>query len=385
MTLAGFACHICGAQDLAEVPEFVRLPRVTSDCKPFPAGGQLAVCHQCGAVQKPANARWREEAASIYRNYDIYFQSGGVEQSVFDPTAGLPRLRSQVLLEHLNVLRPFAETGTALDVGCGKGTFLSAFARLHPGWKLSGYELSRANEPVLAEIPGFGRLYTGPLSDLPSDFDLITLVHALEHFETPVDGLRELAPKLAPDGMIVVEVPNVGATPFDLLVADHASHFTRADLDRLTRRAGLAVLALADDWMVKELSLAAIRAEAGTRPVPPSEPGAVYDAVVRRVAWLGAVLDQARNAAGGTGPFGIFGTSVAAMWLYGELESAVDFFVDEDPGRIGTLHGRPVLAPDRIPNGATVYLTLIPHVAQAVATRIGRSDVRLEVPPVFAD
>jgi hypothetical protein len=137
--------------------------------------------------------------------------------------------------------------------------------------------------------------------------------------------------------------------------------------------------------MVKELSLAAVRTEAATKPLTPSDPGAVYDAVARRVEWLGAVLDQARSAANGAGPFGIFGTSVAAMWLYGELESAVDFFVDEDPGRIGSLHGRPVLTPERIPNGATVYLTLIPQVAKAVATRIGRPDVRLEVPPAFAD
>src|SRR3954454_19647145 len=101
MTLAGFNCHVCGAQELGEVAEYTRLPRVTSDCKPFPAGGNLAVCRHCGAVQKAADARWRDEAASIYRNYDIYFQSGGVEQSVFAPAAGLPRRRSQVLLERL--------------------------------------------------------------------------------------------------------------------------------------------------------------------------------------------------------------------------------------------------------------------------------------------
>src|SRR5262245_63243397 len=105
-TLASFPCHVCSGHDLAEVPGYGRLPRVTSDCKPFPAGGQLAVCRQCGAVQKPATARWREEAAAIYRNYDIYFQSGGVEQAVFDPTAGSPRLRSRVLLDHLHALRP---------------------------------------------------------------------------------------------------------------------------------------------------------------------------------------------------------------------------------------------------------------------------------------
>jgi hypothetical protein len=57
--------------------------------------------------------------------------------------------------------------------------------------------------------------------------------------------------------------------------------------------------------------------------------------------------------------------------------------VDEDPGRIGTLHDRPVLTPDRIPQGATVYLTLIPSVASAVAKRIGRADLQLEIPRAF--
>src|SRR5262245_9472374 len=383
VTLAEFACHVCGSPALMEVARYDRLPRVTSDCKPFPAGGQLAVCRQCGAVQKPATARWREEAAAIYRNYDIYFQSGGVEQAVFDPTAGSPRLRSRVLLDHLHALRPFRDNGRALDVGCGKGTFLRVFAELHPGWTLSGHELSRTDEPVLMEIPGFERLYTGSLSDLPAHFDLVTLVHALEHFETPAESLRELVPKLTPDGMLVVEVPNASATPFDLLVADHASHFSRADLDRLAGRAGLSILALADDWMVKELSLAAVPANEAVPPAPAGDPKEIYETVARRVEWLGAVLDQARAATRRASRFGIFGTSVAAMWLYGELATEVDFFGDEDPGRIGDLHGREVVTPDRIPADATVYMTLIPAVANAVAARIRRADLELEVPPAL--
>ena len=223
---------------------------------------------------------------------------------------------------------------------------------------------------VLALAPAVGA--DGPAAD----------PRAVEHFEKPLDDLRELVPKLAKDGMVVIEVPDAGATPFDLLVADHASHFTRADLERLASGAGLVPLALANDWMVKELSLVAVQGNSDMA-VAPATASAARDSLARYVAWLDAVLNQARNAAQGATSFGIFGTSIAAMWLYGETERAVEFFVDEDPSRIGTLHDRPVLTPNRIPNGATVYLALIPDVATAVAARIGRADIGLELPPAF--
>jgi len=384
VVLTGFECHVCGVEELVEIMEYSRLPRVTSDCKPFAAGGRLAVCRTCGAVQKPSDARWREEAASIYRHYDIYFQSAGIEQSVFDSVDGIPRLRSQVLLERLNAVSPLAKTGAVLDVGCGKGTFLNAFSKFRPGWRLFGHELNCANAKILARIPQFERLYTGSISNLPkSGFELIVLVHALEHFENPVESLRALAPKLAPGGAIVVEVPNAEASPFDFLVADHASHFTHADLRRLVQRAGLVTHILANDWMAKELSLVAVGSEVAPALAVSVDTASLQHSVSLRVGWLKAVLAEARRAASGASRFGVFGTSITAMWLYGELDNQIDFFVDEDPSRIGNLHGRPVLTPDNIPEQATVFIGLLPEIARTVASRIGRIDIDWKLPPTL--
>ncbi|MGO9576770.1 MAG: hypothetical protein ACLPTQ_20875, partial [Terriglobales bacterium] len=89
-----------------------------------------------------------------------------------------------------------------------------------------------------------------------------------------------------------------------------------------------------------------------------------------QVAWLNAVIGDAREAARGA-RFGLFGTSIAAMWLFGQLADRVDFFVDEDPSRHNTtLCGRPVRAPEEIPGGARVYVLLIPAVARAVTARL---------------
>ena len=93
-----------------------------------------------------------------------------------------------------------------------------------------------------------------------------------------------------------------------------------------------------------------------------------------RREWLTAVRDQA-HAIAGRGSFGLFGTSIAATWLCGELDAAVRFFVDEDPHRIGQTHlGRPVYSPEQVPPGSAVYLALTPEVAAAVQQHAGIAD-----------
>ena len=374
----GFRCKVCDAEALHELDGYSDLPRVTSDCKPFPPGGRIAICGDCGAIQKPADALWQREIDEIYKNYTIYFQSNGVEQAVFDPNGGF-NLRSDVLLKKIDSVSPLGDTGSAIDVGCGRGTFLRAFSGFRPGWRLAGHELNRSNEDVLRQIPKFQELYTCPLSELLDKFDLISMVHALEHFEEPFAGLRDAVAKLSPRGLVTVEVPNCAESPFDLIVADHASHFMRNDLARMAHRAGLSVVALATDWMSKELSFVGTPGAHAPQTLP--DPSTALSYLQNRVAWLRATMDAARQARRAGSQFGIFGTSVAAMWVFGELENDVRFFVDEDPAREGELLGRPVYNPSRIPDNSVVFLALPPAIAARVAQRIRQTGVQIAVPP----
>ena len=100
----------------------------------------------------------------------------------------------------------------------------------------------------------------------------------------------------------------------------------------------------------------------------------------RRVEWLGSVATWA-NTLSIKGRPGIFGTSIAATWLLGERPD-VEFFVDEDPSRIGQEHqGRPILGPADVPSGSGVLVALPPALAAAVAGRLGRLDVSYHLPP----
>lgn len=380
MQLTDFDCRVCSARELNEIAGFSELPRVSSDCKPVPPGGRLAVCSACGAVQKPLDERWRTEIDTIYRNYEPYFQSGGIEQAVFDPTKGIPRKRSEVVLDRLSEVHQLSPTGIALDVGCGNGVLLRVLSERRPDWRLFGHELSDLHAESLARIPGFERLFCGALREVPSGLDVITMMHALEHVPDPVEALSDLRSKLQPDGCLFVEVPNGEITPFDLVIADHVSHFTRFDLTRLFGRAGFGSTLIADDWVTKELSAVA-RIKGETMSPPTVRPAEALKRVQAQVAWLRLAIEGARKAAG-AGRFGVFGTSIAAMWLFGELADEIAFFVDEDPSRRdATLFGRPVYMPDQVPQGASVYVLLIPAVARAVASRIDRPGIAIHIPP----
>ncbi|MFH0986168.1 MAG: class I SAM-dependent methyltransferase [Candidatus Omnitrophota bacterium] len=355
--------------------DFPSLPRITSDCRSFEAGGQLYVCLSCGGVQKLPDAQWLKEIEGIYSNYEAYYQAGGDEQVVFDRAAGAPRRRSDVILERLTAEKQLGATGRAIDVGCGNGATLSAMSRLLPGWSLSGYELGDGTLPRLSRIPRFEKLCTGTLEAIDGPFDLVTLVHALEHFPSPSDALSRLA-KVVGDGKIFIEVSNIEENPFDILIADHLMHFSPGTLSNLLGRFGFAQTLVATDWIPKEISLLAqgdrnekTKDRPGTSPE--TNGVAVFARVKHYVEWLKAAVERVHELAHKGHPFGIFGTSIAATWLDGTLPGGADFFVDEDPSRIGREHrGKPILSPSQVPAGSKVYFALAPDLAARVATRL---------------
>ena len=361
-------CGVCGAELPPPIPGFSGRRRVTSDCKPYPAGGALAECASCGAVQKPNDAAWRADCDAIYDAYDNYALTDGVEQSVRGGPNGQDYApRSQLVLKAWAAFADAPGQGRMLDYGCGKGPTTRAAARLLPGWTIDGYDLDRRAQQALSQIVGFDTLFTGDPSAIPNRYDLIILMHALEHIPDGHAVLRMLGQLLTPTGQIVVQVPNRLQNPFDLVVADHTLHFDRQSLYGVVTRAGLAPLALSEDWIVKELSIVAGH---GT---PLGPPAAVEVSATAQTDWLDRIARQARSA---DRPVGIFGTSIVGTWLAAEIGGAPDFWIDEDPAKQGLkIDGVPVLAPKSAPGGATVLMAMAPRVARSVAERLGHLDL----------
>ncbi len=373
-------CHACGAAALQAVPGYARLTRVTSDCRTWPAGGSLAHCSACGLVQAPVTDEWRRDCERIYGQYSIYHQGAGSEPRVFNGMDGQGHPRSDAIVGALAALGALPGSGRLLDVGCGNGAFLRAFGAAVPGWRLNGLEVHDRHRAAIEALPGVEGFFLGDdVNDLDGTFDLISIIHVLEHLPSPGPVLRRLRAKLAPGGLLVVQVPDC-RHPFMLPVADHCSHFSVRGLERLIAASGFTVLAATTGWVSKEVSIVARRSSGeapARRPVPFDE----TEAIVAGVAWLDLVVEQVRRLAARPA-FGLFGTAIAATWLDQELAGAAQYFVDEDPSRIGrTYRGRPIVSPAELPDRADVFVALPRPLAERVSARLARASVRFAIPP----
>lgn len=169
--------------------------------------------------------------------------------------AGVRRWAKRFAPEHF----PLTKGATLLDFGCGNGVFLRLARGL--GLRAIGVEPDAAARaeaarfaPVAASLEQADALYAPQVAGgqesaaaaMPR-YDRIILRHVLEHLPEPLATLRELSKRLAPEGRVLIGVPNADSSqaaifgPFWLGydLPRHLWHFTPATLRRVVEQAGL--------------------------------------------------------------------------------------------------------------------------------------------------
>ena len=116
--------------------------------------------------------------------------------------------------------RPLAGKA-ALDIGCGAGLVCEPLARL--GASVTGVDAAAENVAAAsAHAEGVGldiRYMAGEVAALDiGTFDLVTCVEVIEHVADKPAFLRDVAARLAPDGLLVMSTPNRTAASRVLLV-----------------------------------------------------------------------------------------------------------------------------------------------------------------------
>ncbi|HOV59523.1 MAG TPA: methyltransferase domain-containing protein [Candidatus Hydrogenedentes bacterium] len=148
-----------------------------------------------------------------------------------------------------------------LDVGCATGSFGHAVKTQFGNPLVFGIEMNpdaaeqarqKLDEVLMGDIEDI---------DLPEtfrNFDCIVCADVLEHLRNPEVALRKLGDRLAPDGRIVISIPNVQFYEVIAMLASgnwtythagimdetHRHFFTRATLEDLLREAGLECLTI---------------------------------------------------------------------------------------------------------------------------------------------
>jgi SAM-dependent methyltransferase len=374
-----FHCQVCAKGCLDILEEYRFLPRVTSDSKPWPVGGQLSVCLSCGTIQKLPDEKWRREASQIYRCYEIYHLANGAEQLVFDENGAEPR--SQRLVNFVVGHAKLPISASLIDIGCGNGEALTNFSSALPGWKLYGSELTADALPRLRKLNNFKELYTVPPRHIPGRFSVCAMMHSLEHIPDPLALLADVRNLLDDKGLLFVQVPDTENSPFDFLVADHLIHFTRSSLFGLVSRAGFLPEILVNDVVPKEITFLGSR---HSLSVPTIDPNDGIQTARKTVRWLADVFAQVGSLAKDR-PIGVFGTSIAGMAIYGSVRNHVSFFVEEDPSRIGKcFDGKPILSPSAIPANHPVFLAFPHNKAITLAARLSTcTTAQFVIPPQF--
>jgi SAM-dependent methyltransferase len=237
-------CAGCGLRFLWPRPELGSIEELYPSSyfeEGTPHHGRLAKPADRKAEGGLAGLKWRIDCAVLRRL--------GYARQEFAPPDRLSSLLEPTRRHKLrHKVVPARGALRMLEVGCGNGAFLYRHQAL--GWEAWGVELSRG-EAERARAAGLN-VQSGRIEDanLPrGHFDLIVLLHVLEHLDDPAEVLRELAPLLAPGGQILIEVPNGeslgsrwwGTWWFALELPRHFWHFSVRDLERLAERSELRV------------------------------------------------------------------------------------------------------------------------------------------------
>lgn len=164
---------------------------------------RLVQCVRCKVVllnPRPSDS----ERENVYNNYYGYPPM---------PTDPADKRHSIDLQEYwVAPLNRVRQPGTLLDVGCGSGAFL-ARARYH-GWIVRGTDVAPHCVKYAREELGL-QVNQGELSqlNLGERFDVVCLLHVLEHFADPRAQVLAAKQLLCDDGLLYVSLPN--HTSFD--------------------------------------------------------------------------------------------------------------------------------------------------------------------------
>jgi len=209
------------------------------------------------------------------------------------------------------------------------------------------------------------------VEDINQQFDFIFMIHSLEHFVDPIRTLKSLYTKLSDDGYILFQVPNLEKNPLDILIFDHTSHFYPYTLTSIMARCGFQVVDLDQILIGKEMTLVAKKmttSDASINHFNQLSPAYIEENINFLQYELGKIKDFLAYKSPKN--FGIFGTSIASTWISSYLSDHINFYVDEDPNRVGKFFmNKPVFHPDQIADSSVVYFFLAPEMSIKIAEK----------------
>lgn len=167
-------------------------------------------CQDCGLIFLSSFAHMKEA-----HNKDFNVHVGKitldqwVKETAFDDERRFEQFSRQI------------SNKSILDFGCGTGGFLIRAKKVAS--KVYGIDLEeRLDEHYLKNDL---EIYKS-IENFPHKVDIIFLFHVLEHFEDPINMIKQISGLLNPNGKIIIEVPNSDDVLLSLYNSKPFSEFT---------------------------------------------------------------------------------------------------------------------------------------------------------------
>lgn len=223
-------CIICNNEISSSVDMLHINKPIASDCRNVSFTADIFQCQHCQHYQKNIDAHYLNNINEIYTHYRPYSVQNGKEQLNF--TADIPFTRCSEILKISEEFLPHANA-QFIDIGTGSGVMLEAVSQRYSNWTKSAHDVSGDYQLNLTQKYNLASFYKGNLSKIDHRFDIITLIHVLEHITSPPQFLDSINALLSNNGIAVIQVPNIAENEWDFSIYDHVSHFTKHTLKTL--------------------------------------------------------------------------------------------------------------------------------------------------------
>ncbi len=196
------------------------------------------ICRYCGLVYQSPRMDDVELGQFYAREYRVQRQQ---TEDPIEKDLRMQDARARAILEMAQHELP--QISRHLDIGSSSGALLHVFHEKY-GCASIGVEPGEAYRRF-SESQGF-RIYPSLTTLAEADegpFELVSMLHVLEHVVDPIHTLRSLrVSRMQPGGYLLLEVPNL--YEHESLELSHLYAFTRSTLKAVVRQAGFRVL-----WM----------------------------------------------------------------------------------------------------------------------------------------
>lgn len=236
------ACYLCGSTR--------RAPLVTAqdDLTGKPGDFTFVTCEECGlSYQSP---RLKLDRVKDYYDDEYIAHRKKTDWGAFTPLYQWAmnrhdRAKLAIVERYVRLDR----RSSALDVGCGAGTFLASLKRRFE-LQTTGVDFKELGGSAWLRDSEFrlGLFYEQDFGE--RRFDLITMWHFLEHDYDPARTLRRARDLLAPEGRLIIEVPRLDSLSFRLYrerwpglqAPQHTALYSKASLLGMLEKAQLDVV-----------------------------------------------------------------------------------------------------------------------------------------------